>query len=147
MNIHKFNDFLKITEFYKLKKNPRNSSNHYHDEKDGQFYKRRETTSEHVQSCGKLVDYFIFNEREFSNLDRMRVHDLLNYHDDVEIITRDAGISEREEREEKKKLELEARVILSKKIPNKMQEFYLLCDQEYRDRKTDVSLFANAVDK
>lgn len=147
METNQFADFLRVLEFYKLKQVPRNSSNQYFDVKDGLHYNRRETIAEHVQSCQKLADYFIFTEDEFKSLDRLRVHDLLSYHDDVEIITGDFGISEKSRRQDKKLLELEARLVLAQRLPHKLARFYLDCDAEYREKVTDESKFANGIDK
>jgi 5'-deoxynucleotidase YfbR-like HD superfamily hydrolase len=147
MDINSFNNFLQVLEFYKLKQIPRNSSNHYYDEKSGIFYERKETTAEHVFSCLRLGDFFLTTESEFSQLNRLKVYDLLMYHDDIEILTRDTGISEREKRIDKEKNELEAVPILSLKLPQKLDEKFICCDAEYRAKATGESKFANGVDK
>lgn len=147
MDKSKFNNFLQILELYKLKQIPRNSSNHYDDEKDGMSYQRRETTAEHVYSCLRLSDFFLSTESEFSNLDRLRVYELIMYHDDVEIITRDTGISERKKRERKEEQETAAVSILYRRLPTGLDQKLLDLDGEYRLKVTDESKFANAVDK
>lgn len=147
MNNDKFNNFLKITEFYKLKQTPRVSSNHYYDEKDSIFYKRRETTSEHVQSCIKLADYFLLMEPEFLKLDNLKVLRLLSYHDDVEIETKDVGIAEIEKRINKEKEEFAAILILAKKVPKGMDYILKKYDAEFRSGITEESKFALTIDK
>ncbi|NTV24556.1 MAG: HD domain-containing protein [Nanoarchaeota archaeon] len=147
MDEDSFNNFLKVLEFYKLKQIPRNSTNAYHDEKDDVDILRRETASEHVQCCNKLANYFIFTEREFYSLDRLRVHDLLDHHDDVEIVTRDIGIANREKRIQKEKLELEGRLVFAQELPDALSQFYLDCDAEFRAKATEEAKFANAIDK
>ncbi len=147
MTPNPFANFLRVLELYKLKQIPRNSSNHYHDEKDGVFYKRRETTAEHVFSCLRLADFFLTTEPEFANLDRLKSYELLMYHDDVEIITRDIGISERRKRVNKEKVERKAIPILSKKLPLGLDKKLLDLEEEYRSKKTGESKFANGVDK
>jgi putative hydrolases of HD superfamily len=147
MDDEEFTNFLKILELYKLKRIPRNSTNEYTDKKDNIFYKRRETTAEHVYSSDRLSDFFLITEPEFSGLDRLRVHDLLMYHDDVEIITTDIGISEREKRLYKEKAELEAIPILSQRLPQGLDKKLLDCDAEFRGKITPESKFANAIDK
>jgi putative hydrolases of HD superfamily len=147
MEEDRFSNFLRILELYKLKQIPRNSSNHYEDEKDNTFYQRRETTAEHVYSCLRLSDYFLSIENEFTGLDRLKVYGLLMYHDDLEIITRDTGISERKKRAEKKSQELAAVPILSQRIPRELGIKFVEMDKEYRAKITKESKFANAVDK
>jgi putative hydrolase of HD superfamily len=147
MDTETFNNFLRVLEFYKLKQIPRNSSNCYEDEKDNVTYQRRETTAEHVYSCLRLADFFLSTESEFFNLDRLRVYDLLMYHDDVEIITRDTGISEREQRKRKEKQELKAIPLLSQRLPQGLDQKLLSCDAEYRAKATEEAKFATAIDK
>lgn len=147
MDPNHFANFLQVLEFYKLKQIPRNSSNHYYDEKDGVSYQRRETTAEHVFSCLKLADFFLTTEPEFANLDRLRIYELLMYHDDVEIVTRDTGISERQKRLYKEQTELEAIPILSQRLPLGLDKKLLDLDTEYRSKNSGESKFANGVDK
>lgn len=147
MDNNKFNNFLKIIEPYKLKQIPRNSSNHYNDEKDDVFYQRRETTAEHVYSCLRLADFFLVSEDEFSNIDKLKAYELLMYHDDVEIITRDTGISEREKRRNKEKLEIDAIPVLCERFPSGLDEKLMVLDTEYRQKTTEESKFAHAIDK
>lgn len=147
MNPNQFTNFLKILEFYKLKKIPRNSTNSYYDEKDDVFYQRRETTAEHVFSSLKLADFFLTTESEYAHLDRVKVYELLMYHDDVEIDTRDVGISEREKRLYKEKAELEAISILSQRLPVGLDKKLLERDKEYRSKISEESKFAHGIDK
>ena len=147
MKSDEFSNFLQILELYTLKQIPRNSSNHYHDEKDNIFYKRRETTAEHIYSCLKLADYFLTTEEEFAELNKLKCYELLLYHDDVEIITRDTGISEKNKREHKEQEELKAVPILSKKLPSKIGSKLVSMDNEYRLKRSPESKFASAIDK
>jgi 5'-deoxynucleotidase YfbR-like HD superfamily hydrolase len=147
MESHHFANFLQVLEFYKLKQIPRNSSNHYDDEKDNVSYQRRETTAEHVYSCLRLADFFLTTEPEFANLDRLKSYELLMYHDDVEIVTRDTGISEQEKRQYKEQDELKAIPILCQRVPIGLDNKLLEMDDEYRSKISDESKFANGVDK
>lgn len=142
-----FANFLRVLEFYKLKQIPRDSSNHYEDEKDGVSYQRRETTAEHVYSCFRLADYFLTNEAEFLGLDRLKVYDMLMYHDDLETITRDIGISKRDERVGKKDAERKALPILLERVPTGVDERLLKILNEYEEQKTPEAKFAKAIDK
>ena len=132
---------------YELKTIPRNSSNNYYDEKDKIFYERRETTAEHVYSCLRLADYFLTTEPEFIDLDKLKVYEILLYHDDIEIITRDIGISQRKSRINKENQELEALPILYKKIPLELNKKLIMLDNEYREKHTQTSKFASGIDK
>lgn len=142
-----FKNFLKILETYKLKWVARNSSNFYYDSKENINYKRKETTAEHVYSCLKLADFFLITEEEFADLDRLKIYELLMYHDDVEIETEDTCISQREEREKKKVEELLAVPILAKKYPNKLWNKFMIMDNEYRENITKESQFVHSIDK
>lgn len=144
---YQFANFLQVLEFYKLKQIPRNSTNSYHDEKDNVSYQRRETTAEHVFSCLRLADFFLTTEPEFASLNRLKVYELLMYHDDVEIVTRDVGISDREKRSYKEKAELEAIPILSQRLPDGLDKKLLEMDKEYRSKISSESKFANGIDK
>jgi len=77
----------------------------------------------------------------------LKSYELLMYHDDVEIITRDTGISEREKRRYKEQTELEAIPVLSQRLPLGLDGKLLQCDAEYRAKSSEESKFANVVDK
>ena len=147
MDKESFENFLKVLELYKLKQVPRNSSNHYHDEKDDVFHRRRETTAEHVYSCLRLADFFLTTEPEFSDLDLLKVYHLLMYHDDGETIARDTGISEREKRVYQKQFEIESIPVLAQRLPISLDKKLLEYDKEFRSKNTEESRFANGVDK
>ncbi|MGM5488924.1 MAG: HD domain-containing protein [Nanobdellota archaeon] len=142
-----FDNFLKIIPLYTLKQVPRHSSNHYHDEKDEVYHQRRETTAEHVYSSLRLADFFLTTEREFADLNRLHVYQLLMYHDDVEIITRDTGISERLKRKGKHERELAALPLLQQQLPQGLDQKLFDLDQEFRAQETPEARFAKAIDK
>lgn len=143
----KYSVFLKILEMYKLKHIARNCSNFYQDSKEDINYKRKETVAEHVCSSLKLGDYFLLNEEEFIELDKLKVLELLMYHDDIEILTQDICISQREKRE-MKSIEEELLIPeLAKRYPNIQKDKLLALDEEYRRNSTEESKFAHAVDK
>lgn len=144
---HVFQDFLKIIESYKLKKVARNCSNFYFDTKENIEYRRKETTAEHICSCQKLADYFLFSEAEFSNLSRLRIYELLMYHDDIEIETEDTCISQTEKRVQKSHDEKTALPILASKYPKSLKDRLISLDTEYRENKTPEAKFAHAIDK
>lgn len=139
-------DFLKILEVYKIKCRARGCSNFYYDTKEDKEYQRKETVAEHVASTLKLADFF-FNEDEFKDLDRLKVYELIMYHDDIEIETEDVSISDEEGKKTKGKNEDEALPILAGKYPPKMDERLISLITEYREWKTPEAKFASAVDK
>ena len=147
MDDEKFENFLKISCAYGLKKVVRNTSNCYFDAKSDVQMNRKETTAEHVYSSLKLADYFLSNEDEFKELDRVRVYELLMYHDDVEIETGDVGISEREKRKNKQEEEKNALPILASKYPNLIDKKLVNLDKEYRESLTLEAKFAKSIDK
>ena len=140
-------DFLKILKIYELKGVSRNCSNFYHCDKENIDYQRKETTAEHVYSCTKLADYFLYSEKEFFELNRLKVYDLLHYHDDIEIATGDDCISNREKRMAKQEIEKTAIFDLASKYPKKLEQKLLEMDKEFRDGITPESKFAHAIDK
>lgn len=144
---NRFEDFLKIIKVYELKEVSRSSTNAYHCDKENIDYVRRETTAEHVYSGIRLADYFLSTEKEFAELDRLKIYELFMYHDDIEIETKDVGIAEREKRKNKEVSEIEALPALSAKYPFVMQEKLLSMDGEFRQGKTLEAKFAKAIDK
>ncbi|EKE30206.1 MAG: hypothetical protein ACD_2C00027G0019 [uncultured bacterium (gcode 4)] len=142
-----FWDFLQILETYKLKQVARNCSNFYHDSKENIYYSRKETTAEHVYSTLKLADFFLFSEKEFSGLDRLRVYSILLYHDDIEIETEDTCISDTEKRKTKSEEEIAKVPILAAKYPKIISKIFSESDDEYRTNLTSEANFAHAIDK
>jgi len=147
MDQEKFNEFLKIRTTYKLKHIARNNSNFYFDDKENIEYKRKETTAEHIYSCLKLADYFLSKEKEFEGLNRLKVYELLMYHDDCEIITGDVCVSETDKRENKKQEELEAIKTLKDIYPKILENKFELLNLEYINKTSDEAKFAKAIDK
>jgi len=94
-----------------------------------------------------LVDFFITTESEFFNLDKLKIYDLILYHDDIEIDVRDTGIADREGRLNKEQIEIEAIPILSKRLPSKLGQKLVIYDFEYRAKLSEESKFANSIDK
>jgi len=139
--------FLEILEMYKLKHIAKNCSNFYYDSKEDINYKRKETVAEHIYSSQKLADFFILNEKEFLKLDKLKILELLMYHDDIEILTQDTCISQEEKRKIKSIEETLLIPILSNKYPNIQKDKLLILDKEYRENITMESKFANAIDK
>jgi 5'-deoxynucleotidase YfbR-like HD superfamily hydrolase len=142
-----FLDFMKITKTYELKYVARKSSSSYFDSHLNKNIVRGETTAEHVYSSLKLTDYMISNFDEFKNLDKLKVYELLMYHDDCEIEVGDICVSNISGRIDKEIEELKGVKILSQKYPDILSKKLLSLDLEYRDIVTDEAIFCKAIDK
>lgn len=139
-------ELLKVCELYKLKEVSRNNSNFYFCPRANIEYRRKETTAEHVYSCLKLADYFL-STKDFSDLDRLKVYELLMYHDDIEIDTEDVCISNRERRKTKDEEERLALPGLAARYPDVLKEKLIEMDTEFREYQTAESKFAHVIDK
>jgi putative hydrolase of HD superfamily len=142
-----FSEFLKILNTYKLKGVARKLTNSYYDEKDDIEYVRNETTAEHIYSALKLADFFLTNEPEFKDLDRLHCYELLMYHDDIEIITQDICILDIEGRKAKEMEELNSIPILAKLYPQNISDKFVKLDLEYREKITPEAKFVKSIDK
>jgi putative hydrolase of HD superfamily len=140
-------EMVRVLEPYMLKHVARQSSNVYYDEKAETGIERHETTAEHVYSTLRLADYFLNAEEEFAGLDQKHVYDLILYHDDAEILTKDTRISDREKRKSKEQEERKAIPLLAEKYPRVLEEKLVQLSEEYRKNQTAETRFVHAVDK
>ncbi len=107
--------------------------------------KRKESPAEHSWSSLILADYFL-TEMNDSTLDRLKVYELIMYHDLVEIETGDLCISKEEERKNKKAEEKKAALILKEKIPSQIKQKFHDLFEEYENQTTQEAKFAKAID-
>ncbi|MFH1399827.1 MAG: HD domain-containing protein [Candidatus Woesearchaeota archaeon] len=121
----------KIRKFHELKKVYRQN----------RVDSRHESSAEHTWSCLVLVDYFL----EKTKLDRLKVFELLLYHDVVEIITGDTPILHI--RESKHQDELKAMQIIKEQIPTELKQKFEQLFLEFEAAKTPETKFAKAIDK
>lgn len=147
MNKINFEDFLKITKLYEMKTVSRATHNKYFCEKSHSQISRYETNAEHIYSCLKLADYFLTNEEEFKGLDRLKVYELLMYHDDIEIEVGDVALSDKKGRVEKEQNEIYAIPHLMKKYPIELALKFKHLDKEFRNNFSKEAQFAHAIDK
>ena len=105
---------------------------------------RKESSAEHSWSSLLLADYFLSTYD--LKLDRLKVYELLMYHDIVEIETGDICISKEEERKHKAKLEMQGAQVLKEKIPKKLKLKYIHLFTEFEEKKTAEAKFAKAID-
>ena len=124
----------KLRKFYHLK----------NVERKGTVLKRRESSAEHSWSTLILADYFLGFMK--GRLNRLKVYELLMYHDIVEIEAGDVGINDEEGRKGKKERERAAMKKLREDFPVVLKEKVWDLFEEFEAEKTKESRFAKAVD-
>jgi len=129
-------NIIKIKKLYALKNIDRANS----------VKNRKESSAEHSWSCLILADYFLSKIKQ--KLDRVKVYELLMYHDTVEIEAEDSPLNPEKERTGQHEKEAVAMEKLSREIPDpkfgkKIKEFF----HEFEENKTPEAKFANAIDK
>jgi len=126
----------KFRVIYKLKGVYRNST----------VGNRRESSAEHSWSCLLLADFLLdFVDKD---IDRLKVYELLMYHDLVEVYAGDVVLHPENvvDKEGKKKDEEAAALLLKGKLPSSFGSRYSKLYFEYEERKSDEAKFAKAVD-
>ncbi len=128
-NIHK------LRKFYQLK----------NVERVGPVGNRKESSAEHSWSTLVLADYFL--EKSTQKLDRLKIYEILMYHDIVEIEVGDIPIHHEEARKNKKVDELNAIKKLRGDFPNPMGKKVFDLFTEFEEEITKEAKFAKAIDK
>ena len=124
----------KLRKFYQLK----------HVERAGLVGERKESSAEHTWSALILADYFL--SIMDNSLDRLKVYELLMYHDVVEIETGDIPVHHIEKRVNKKEEEKAAAHILKEHIPPALKDKFIKLFEEFEDGETPEAKFAKAID-
>ncbi|MBT3835909.1 HD domain-containing protein [Candidatus Woesearchaeota archaeon] len=124
----------KLRKFYKLK----------HVERTAPVGNRKESTAEHTWSALILADHFLSIMEE--KLDRLKVYELIMYHDVVEIEAGDIPVHHEKERENKKENEKAAAHILKEHMPNSLKNKFIKLFEEFEDEETREAKFAKAMD-
>ncbi len=106
---------------------------------------RPESSAEHSWSCLILADHFM--QKINLKLDRLKVFELLLYHDVVEIEAGDICISKEEERKNKRERELKAMEKLKEEMPPLLKEKFVSLYLEFEEMKTLEAKFAQSIDK
>lgn len=106
---------------------------------------RKESAAEHSWSCLILADYFL-SMMQAQKLDRLKVYELLIYHDLVEIESGDFYWFDQEKRKNKKDAEKAAFERLKPKLPLPLKPKIIRLFQEYTECKTKEAKFALAID-
>ena len=125
----------KLRKIYKLKRVERWNS----------VGKRKESSAEHSWSAIVLADYFLSKSRR--KLDRLKVYELLLYHDLVEIETGDVPIQHEDKRIDKHWNEQEAAKKLKKALPTAINSKFAELFREFEEMKTPEAKYAKAIDK
>jgi putative hydrolase of HD superfamily len=128
-------DLKRIRKLYELKRV----------ERTNKVGNRKESSAEHTWSCIMLADYLLdFAEKK---INRLKVYDLLLYHDVVEIESGDISIADTEARKNKAQEEQKAALILQKKLPKSTGEKFVRLFSEYEAQETIESRFAKGIDR
>ena len=105
---------------------------------------RKESTAEHSWSCLILADYFLSRMKK-EKINRLKVYELLMYHDVVEIEAGDVNITNEKMQKSKQKREQEAMHILKENIPTVLKDKFVALFTEFEERKTIEARFAKAI--
>lgn len=105
---------------------------------------RKESSAEHSWGCLILADFFL--SKIDQKIDRLRVYELLMYHDVVEIESGDMPINLNLSDAHKKDLEHNGAKKLAEKMPNVLAEKFRAMFSEFENQKTVESRFARAID-
>ncbi|MDO8571143.1 MAG: HD domain-containing protein [bacterium] len=126
--IHKFRVFNKLKSVYR----------------DATVDARKESTPEHVWSALMLADFFLSQIQQ--PIDRLRVYELLMYHDVVEIEAGDSPMHPSNNFPDKKEREERAFHSLRKQIPVVMRDKWAELFDEFENSRTVEARFAHAID-
>lgn len=105
---------------------------------------RKESSAEHSWSCLVLADFLL--DAYNIPVDRLRVYELLLYHDLVEIEAGDTGLHPQMKATNKVELELAAAKSLRRQLPPALAEKYWACFEEFGAGATREAKLARAVD-
>lgn len=105
---------------------------------------RKESSAEHTWSALLLADFFL--DRTQVKLDRLKVYELLLYHDVVEIEAGDTPFHPNVSREDKKFLEEKAMLVLSKKLPSPLGDRFVSLFTEFEEQSLPEAKFARMID-
>ncbi len=131
--LHMISQLQKLRYFNKLKSTYRFNS----------VDDRKESTAEHSWGCLVLADYFLSSTSY--GLDRLKVYELLMYHDLIEIETGDIPIQNEELYQN---AEVESKKALStfdEKLPTPINKKFNEIFMDYTFGQSDESIFARAI--
>jgi len=105
---------------------------------------RKESAAEHTWSALMLADYYA--SRVDQNLNKLRVYELLMYHDVVEILAGDTPLDPNNEVTNQKEKELNAARALRDKLPPGQQHKFWNLFTEFEAAQSIEARFARAID-
>ncbi|MFH1065480.1 MAG: HD domain-containing protein [Nanoarchaeota archaeon] len=125
----------KLRKLYKLKNVERMNS----------VGKRKESSAEHSWSCLILADYFL--SKGNINVDRLKVYEMLIWHDIIEIEAGDSPLHPGCNHEGKAGKEMQAMKKIEKDMPVPLGKKAALLFKEFEECETMEARFAKAVDQ
>lgn len=114
-------------------------------ERAGTVKGRKESSAEHSWSCLILADYFMCHMKN-AKFDRLKVYEMLMYHDVVEIESGDIPIHHEEKRKNKQENEMRALKKLQENVPLILKDKFVSLFLEFEEMKTKEAKFAKAID-
>lgn len=105
---------------------------------------RYESSAEHSWSCLILADFFL--SKLNLDLDRLKVYELLMYHDVVEIEAGDTPLHPEVSRLDKADREKKAMEFLHEELPAPLNDKFVSLFTEFEEQRTLESRFAKAID-
>jgi putative hydrolase of HD superfamily len=105
---------------------------------------RKESAAEHTWSALMLADYY--SSRVSQKLNKLKVYELLMYHDVVEILAGDTPLDPNNEREDQQQKELKAADTLRSQLPDSLQNKFWELFTEFEAERTVEARFARAID-
>lgn len=113
-------------------------------ERFGQVGTRQESAAEHSWSCLVVADLLLARVKE--PLSRLRVYELLIYHDLVEVIAGDTPLGPEFEHINKESLEQQAAKKLEQELPEVLRSRFSALHAEFVAQETREAVFAKLVD-
>lgn len=105
---------------------------------------RKESAAEHTWSALMLADYY--SSIVSQNLNKLRVYELLMYHDVVEILAGDTPLDPNNEITDQREKELTAAETLRGELPSSLQSKFWKLFTEFEEGRTVEARFARAID-
>jgi len=115
-------------------------------ERVGPVGERKESPAEHTWSALIIADYFL-NIVNDPTLDRLKIYELIMYHDVVEIECGDVAIDDYEGRKGKVEKEKKAAHVLKEHLPEALGAKFHALFEEFEARETREAKFAKACDQ
>jgi putative hydrolase of HD superfamily len=106
--------------------------------------RRKESAAEHTWSALMLADYY--SAKVSQSLNKLRVYELLMYHDVVEILAGDTPLDPNNELEDQSIKELKAAETLRGELPDSLQDKFWTLFTEFEEERTIEARFARAID-